>query len=226
MTDHHPLQMELAIKVAAADVAAKRLAELQARRREIETRAHELTNAAAVARTALREAAGASAAGEGDATTVARARKAVVSADSDAELASLELEGIASRVTHAEREHAAKRRDLGLAGVDVIRIAVADLEAEARATFTRFAQIMRSRGSLAKLASSLATEATGHASEPIAWSSPTSGLLRRDNFDEGFAGVLKAHGLTELFSPTSNVPRASVADLLELTLPAQAKAAE
>lgn len=230
MTDHSPLQTELAIRAAATDVAKKRLTKLSTRKAELAARVHELVNAAVTARTALRDAAGASAAGEGDPKTVERARKALRDAEAEAELASIELEGIEGWVTKAEREHAAARRDFGLAGVDVIAAAIGPMEEQIRADFSVFAQRMRHRHELAKLASVLASEASGHASEPFPWSSPTSGLLRRSPFDEGFAGVLRDAGLTaEFYSPTGAVSPATIDDLLELELelPAQtAKAAE
>ena len=107
--DHHPLQRDLAIRVASTDVAQKKVAELKRREQEIFARVHELGEQVARAREAVANAAGAHACGETDAKTVEKARKALREAESETELAGLELQGVAARVAAAERELAACR---------------------------------------------------------------------------------------------------------------------
>jgi hypothetical protein len=82
------------------------------------------------------------------------------------------------------------------------------------------------RHALAKCAARFATEASGHVSEPIRFSDETSGQLRRDQFDEGFAAVLRKLGLSPAFAPTGSISPATLTDLLALAMPMEAAAAE
>lgn len=225
--NHSPLQRDLAIRCADEDVARRRLAELAARKREVQARVHELGNAAGAARDELRSAAGAHAAGEGDAKSVEKARKALKEAESDHELAEIELQGIAERVELAEREHRGKVRDRNLIGTDVCQIAATVLEEQARATLARFAQIMRERHALAKLAAELSTEAAGHVCEPIRYSDERAGLLGRGPYgDDDLRALLMQHGISTAFGPLAGLEPATLASLLELELPPAAEAAE
>jgi hypothetical protein len=90
--------MELEKRIAAADVAATRLEEVQRRKREVEARVGVLGEAMATARAALADVAGAHADGAVDAKMVERARKAFRDAEAEHELATIELEGIALTV--------------------------------------------------------------------------------------------------------------------------------
>jgi len=227
--DHHPLQRELAIKAAAADVSEKRLDELRKREREIKDAVHELGNAAGTARASLREAAGARAAGDGDEVAFQKARKAVKAAEGEHDLATIELEGIAARVQKAESEHKSKRRDLCLAGVDVC-VAAANIE-EGRAwlALEMFCRLMNKRHALAYLAGRLGSEAAGpgRSVEPIRYQDPMAGMLADAARPEGLAGLLAEHGLTSTFAPVgAQIEQMDVADLLELSLPSTTEAAE
>lgn len=217
---HTALQRDLAIAVAGADIAQKQLDAIQARHRECKVRVHALGEQVAAARDALRDVAG-----EGDAGEIVKARDALRAAESDLELATLEGEGIQRKIAQASRELASKRRIMCLLGVDVCRIAAAELETDARAWFGQFARTMRRRHQLAMLAANLGTEAAGRFSEPIHYSSETAGLLR-DRDDHGLIELLAEHRLTETFSPGGGLEPAQLSELLELGLPAEARAAE
>jgi hypothetical protein len=224
--DHSPIQIDLATKLGARDIADRALAELRDRRKALAGRFDELASAAAAAKATLAEAAGAQAAGESDdAKAIDKARKALRAAESEYELTEIELQGVDARIAKAERERGSKHRDACLVGSDICRVAVDDLEEQARDTFERFAEIMRERHRLAKLAGILMTEASGRFAEPIAYSSETCGLLRRGMTDEGLLGVLTEHGLSPTFSPLGALEPATVGELLEIDLPPQQKAA-
>lgn len=222
MTDpvHSPLQRDLAIALAAADVAQKQLDAIQLRHRDCKTRLHALGEQVAAARDALRDAAG-----DGDQKGIERARQAFKSLESDHEIATLEAEGVARKIAQAERALEGKRRAMCLLGVEVCRIAATELEIDARAWFGQFAATMGRRHRLAMLAANLATEAAGRFAEPINYSSPTAGLLK-DRHDQGLMDLLTEHRLTATFGPGGGFEPAQLSDLLELELPQSAEAAQ
>jgi hypothetical protein len=216
--EHHPLQVDLAIKVADVRMAEGRLAALKARLQDARSREHDLGERAAAARAALREAAGASAAGElDDPKTVNRAKKAVKELDAEYETAEIERQGVSDRVEAAERDVAKKRRLMCLIGTDIAQVAATEIEDKIRDTFTRFARLMHRRHRLASLAAALSTEAAGRYSEPIHYSSETAGLLRQGD-DEGLLGILHEQHLTPSFGPGGGLTPLDFESLLELRL--------
>lgn len=221
MSDHSPEQQEFAIRLAAVDVARKRVAELTARRIAAHENAHELTNKAAEARDAVKRTAGAVVAGEGSTRDAATARKTFRELSDAAEVAEIELEGISDRVRSALEEQGLAEREAARTGARIAELATAIAQEEVCAAFVRFCDAMRHRHRLARLTSELASKAAGQYREPFDCTSPRCAAIFL-SADE----LLSEYRLTDSFAPDGGFESATVGDLLELELPQLAEAAE
>lgn len=198
----------------------RRLADLEARHEQQQTKCDELSAQVERAHEALRQALGATAAGETPAVpeeTARAAHRAMVQAYDEQVLA---LSGLDERIQAAETALENARGAEAEAVVPLCRAVAGIFEAEAIQLVRKLARTMAARHTVAKLASELESQAAGDFREPIPFSSPNSGMLtnRADLGPEGLARVFREFGVAPNLAP-ARTPRAMALEtLLELDL--------
>lgn len=198
----------------------RRVADLEARHEQQQTKCDELSAQVERAHEALRQALGATAAGEAPAVpeeTARAAHRAAVQAYDEQVLA---LSGLDERVRAAEVAVESARNAEAEAVVPLCRAVAGIFEEEAIRLVRALSRTMAARHSVAKLASELESRAAGDFREPIPFSSPNSGMLtnRADLGPEGLARVFREFGVATNLAP-ARTPRAMALEtLLELDL--------
>jgi hypothetical protein len=211
------------LRAAQSELAASedRLATLAAKRDEIDSQVEAARSLVDELAAAKRAAAESHVVGELSAADLAAAqdryRDAARALDDAGDL----LAGVVGRHARARDARDAARTEYARIAARVAFLAGTRLEARAEALMGEFAGVMARRHALAKLASRLDTDARGFMSEPLAFSSPMDGLLRRPigggQRSEGLLGILHDHGLTDSFG-AAGVPEFSESELVTLSL--------
>jgi hypothetical protein len=223
MPQHHPLQKDLAIKIAAVRDAEAKLATLHDRKRALNERLQAALQLQHDGSDAVRKAAGDVAAGETPADTLKKARDSYAAATMEAELAELEVNGLGERIEQAEKVVDRAQRDMHLAAIDICRVIAVDQAAAAVNLFELFCRTQSRHHAIARLAHRANNAATGReAGAPIPYQRGNGAGGAIDNIKR----VMKESHLTGWYEAAASLQPASIDDLLEYTLPAAAEAAE
>lgn len=215
-----PVQVRAREATQARAEQERRLSDLESRYDQQQTKCDELLEKTEGAHEALRQALGATAAGETPALPEATARAAHRAAVQAYDEQVLALSGLDERVQAAEVALANARKAEASAVVPLCRVVAGIFEEEAIQLVRKLARTMAARHAVAKLASEVESRAAGDFREPIHFSSLNSGMLthRADLGTEGLASLFREFGVAPNLAP-SRTPRAMPLEtLLQLDL--------